>query len=65
MKWVWKRRLGRPSEATEAREQAERDLEQAQAETPAIEALAARLRELREHNHFASAIATSFQGRKP
>lgn len=59
------------SEATRARIQAERDLAAtqrrlivAQAQTPAHEALAERLRELRGPNHLARDLRLAFRGRR-
>lgn len=51
----------RVTEATVAREQAERELERIKAETPMYAALGQRLRELRERNHFADSIAATFR----
>lgn len=67
MRW-WRRRnvtprLAHPtSEATRARQRAERDLLATRAKTPMYRDLAASLREIRERNNFAAAIETSFRG---
>lgn len=59
MRWSWRRRVTKtmtrpgPSEATKARIQAERDLEEVRSRTPRYRALAAALREIREENHLA------------
>jgi len=59
----WRRH--RPdSEATKARKRAERALEQTRAETPTYQALGDSLRELREANHFAAAIAATIRGER-
>jgi hypothetical protein len=57
----WRRNPG-PSEATRAREKAERDLDAVRAETPMYRALGERLREIREKNHLAEAVAATFRG---
>lgn len=57
----WRRERG-PSEATLARQQAERDLEKTRAETDEYRALGERLRHQREANHFAAAIAATIRG---
>jgi cell fate (sporulation/competence/biofilm development) regulator YlbF (YheA/YmcA/DUF963 family) len=58
MRW---RRKSPPSEATRAREQAERDLEAIRAETPKYRALGSSLREMVEENHLAQALTESFR----
>jgi hypothetical protein len=60
---IWHRRRS-DSEATRARQRAERNLAATKAETPKYRALAESLRELRERNNFAAAIETSFRGGK-
>ena len=57
----WSRSTG-PSEATQAREKAERDLEAVRAQTPMYRALGERLRQIREQNHLAEAVAQTFRG---
>jgi hypothetical protein len=69
MKWPWTQ--SRPSlEGAQARERAEKSLEQAindrlatEAETPSYRALGNALRQLREENHFAHAIRESMRPR--
>ena len=51
-----------PTEGTRARIEAEKSLERTRAETPDYRELAARLRELRERNHFGAAVAATFRG---
>lgn len=58
---IWRRRKAE-SEATRARKAAEQALEQTRAQTPKYRALGESLRELREANHFAAAIAASIRG---
>lgn len=48
-------------EARAAREKAERELEQARAETPKYRALGRALKEMREDNHLAQALTQSFR----
>lgn len=62
--WPWHRRTP-PTEATGARRRAEKQLEQIKAETPKYQAFGDRLRQLREHNNFATAIEQSFRGGRP
>lgn len=60
MKW-WRRDRA-PSEATRAREQAEAALARTRSETHTYRAIGDSLRDLREKNHFAEAIAATFRG---
>ena len=53
---------GKPSEATRARIQAERDLEETRAEAQHYRDLGNRLRELRERNHIAESLIHAFRG---
>jgi len=56
----WRKR-DRPSEATQARQQAERDLEETRAQTAKYRALGSSLREMVEENHLAQALTESFR----
>lgn len=60
-----RRKTDRKSQATVAREKAERDLARVKAETPKYRELGEALRELRERNHFAELIASTFRGGNP
>jgi hypothetical protein len=59
---MWRRKPRGGREATEARIRAEHALAETRADTVKHQALAERLRELRQHNNFAAAIETSFRG---
>lgn len=50
------------SESTRARQRAELELEKTRRQTDAIAQFAARMRELRERNHFAEAITATIRG---
>lgn len=63
--WPWRRRAdARPrSEATEARERAEQELDRTVEETKRYEALGESLREIRERNHLSDAFLELIHGR--
>lgn len=63
MRSIWKRERG-PSEATRAREQAERDLAATKAETAPIKAFAARLLEVQKVNHLGEGAHRVLRGDK-
>ena len=63
MSW-FKRHDHRQSEATLAREKAERELERTKAETPMYRALAQSLVEVQRENHLGARIADVFRGRE-
>lgn len=50
------------AESTQARQRAEVELEKVRSDTVAVAQFAARLRELRERNHFAEAITATIRG---
>lgn len=58
MWWPWRRRTRSPDtdDAARARADAERKLDETEARTPEIEAIAARLERLRQTNQFAAMI---------
>lgn len=60
--WQLFRHHDSPSEATQARLKAERDLAKTEAETPVFQRLAERLIEVREINHFEAAFRHGIQG---
>ena len=53
-----------PSEATKAREKAERDLAEIRAETPHYRALGRAWREAVEENHIGQALTEAFRGNR-
>lgn len=61
----WWNRSRSPSEATRAREQAERDLEAVRAETPKYRAMARSLIEVQTVNHLGQNAARVLRGEKP
>lgn len=63
MRKFWRRRHPQPSEAQQAREQAEVDLERTRAETPLYVALGAEVREIRERNHLTELFLNLHHGR--
>lgn len=60
----WHRRPPPPSEATQARERAERELEAVRAETPKIRELALSLIEIQKTNHLGQTAARVLRGEK-
>lgn len=60
----WRRRPKPPSEATQARIKAERDLAKTKAETPRIRELALSLIEIQQSNHLGHAAARVLRGEK-
>ncbi len=65
---IWWRRRRQPSPETEAARDlaadAERSLERARADDDTVDAVAARLSELRERNHFGPMITNALRGSK-
>lgn len=62
MKWPW----GKPDADTgglEARRVSEQNLRAAQAQRPEVQRVASSLRDLRERNHFADALAATYRRR--
>lgn len=57
------RRRERPTEATRAREQAERDLERIKAQTHTYRELGQRMRQIRERNHLAELFEHAMKGK--
>lgn len=62
MKWR-KRDRSAVTEATQAREQAQRALEATQAQTPRFEALGESLRQIRERNHLTELFLAMHNGK--
>lgn len=61
MRWP-SRRGKRPTEAEKAVRESQERLDETRAQTPAIRALAADLRRVREQNHFAERLRAALEG---
>ena len=65
MRWPWSRKRTRESEATKAREAAERRLAHTKAQTPHYEALGEELRRIRRENHLTELVLNIPRRRHP